>query len=145
MQCYLSSRTGRKKSGEVEDEERGIERHQGFIDQVNRHLQDLGDREARGRNEREEGGHEGMSVRTGLSASFPQERQGRRRMRVGEKEIERLKEREMEDESRSRKEVENCNEDEWSKSEKRGEGEIKTEEKSRACGPREIMTLKGVQ
>lgn len=43
MQCYLSSNTGGKKSGEVEDEHRGMERHWGFTAQVHCGLLDLRD------------------------------------------------------------------------------------------------------
>lgn len=62
-----------------------------------------------------------MSVRTGLSASFPQGRLGRRRT-SGRRETEKRegdwKTQRCGMSKRSRKEVGNCNKDEWSKSEK---------------------------
>lgn len=88
---------------EVEDEERGIERHWGICRSSSwgsEGPERLG--EVRRRNKKREGEREGMSVRTGLSASFPQGRLGRRRT-SGRRETEkkgRLKDTEMRDEQK---------------------------------------------
>lgn len=75
----------------------------------------------RGRHERGEGERGGMSARNQLISSLsPSEGRGRRRAR-GRSEIKkRGGEKEGEDEARGRQEVENCSEDEWSRSKKEG-------------------------